>query len=89
MNPQQPQLRAGLSRPASDALPALLPEELYDNSEAERALLQLGARWRAMTRQAGQPLPPEAALVQQQQVCLAATNMSYMLSYTQCWQAGS
>jgi hypothetical protein len=76
MHPQQYGLCAGLSGPAQDALPAVLPEKLYDNSEAERALLQLGARWRAMTEQAGQPLPAEAALVQQQQVCLAMTYMN-------------
>lgn len=60
-------LHTGLITPASDALPAGSPE-LYDNSEAERMLLQLGARWREMTKQPGAALPPEAAELQQQQV---------------------
>ena len=60
-------MHAGLTTPSSDALPAGTPE-LYDNSEAERTLLQLGARWREMTKQPGAALPPEAAQLQQQQV---------------------
>lgn len=57
----------GLTMPASDALPAGTPE-LYDNTEAERTLLQLGTRWREMTKQPGGELPPEAGHLQQQQV---------------------
>ena len=48
--------------------PASRTPELYDNSEAERTLLQLGARWREMTKQPGAALPSEAAQLQQQQV---------------------
>jgi len=65
---------AGLGTPAPDTLPGLLPE-LYDNTEAERTLLQLGARWRQMTKQPGAALPPEAALVQQEQVRVAAPSI--------------
>ncbi|CAL5224445.1 g7132 [Coccomyxa viridis] len=65
---------SGLITPASDALPAGSPE-LYDNSEAERMLLQLGARWREMTKQPGAALPPEAAELQQQQISQLSASM--------------
>ena len=64
---QQAGCCAGLTTPATNTSPGETPE-LYDNTEAERTLLQLGATWREMTQQPGAGLPPEAAQLQQQQV---------------------